>query len=90
MFEALRFWLRKGVDGFRVDVMWLYDQGRRVSRQLPPTRHTRWGRDRASRFLPVYDADRPEIHELVAEMRNVMNIWGSRSDWGNIFAEFRG
>jgi len=35
--------------------------------------------------LPVYDADRPEIHELVAEMRSVMEEFGERVLIGEIY-----
>jgi len=84
MFDALRFWLRKGVDGFRVDVMWLMIKDDQF-RDNPPNPAYTFGQGSRAQFLPLYDADRPEIHELVAEMRDVLEEFGDRVLIGEIY-----
>ena len=84
MFDALRFWLRKGVDGFRVDVMWLMIKDDQF-RDNPPNPGYTVGQGTRAQFLPIYDADRPEIHELVAEMRGVLEEFGDRVLIGEIY-----
>jgi alpha-glucosidase len=84
MFDALRFWLRKGVDGFRVDVMWLMIKDD-LFRNNPPNPAYNVGQGSRESLLPVYDADRPEIHELVAEMRSVLEEFGNRVLIGEIY-----
>jgi alpha-glucosidase len=84
MFDALRFWLRKGVDGFRVDVMWLMIKDDEL-RDNPPNPAYKLGQGSRALFLPIYDADRPEIHELVAEMRRVLEEFGDRVLIGEIY-----
>jgi len=84
MFDALRFWLRKGVDGFRVDVMWLMIKDDQF-RDNPPNPAYEAGQSTRNKFLPVYDADRPEVHEVVAEMRGVLEEFGDRVLIGEIY-----
>ncbi|HEY3704542.1 MAG TPA: alpha-amylase family glycosyl hydrolase [Terracidiphilus sp.] len=84
MFDALRFWLRKGVDGFRVDVMWLMIKDDQF-RDNPPNPGYHLGQGSKERLLPIYDADRPEIHGLVAEMRGVLEEFGDRVLIGEIY-----
>jgi len=84
MFDALRFWLRKGVDGFRVDVMWLMIKDDQF-RDNPPNPGYTVGQGSRAQFLPSYDADRPEIHELVGEMRGVLEEFGDRVLIGEIY-----
>jgi alpha-glucosidase len=84
MFDALRFWLRKGVDGFRVDVMWLMIKDE-FFRNNPPNPAYNVGQGSRESLLPIYDADRPEIHELVAEMRSVLEEFGDRVLIGEIY-----
>jgi alpha-glucosidase len=50
MHEVMRFWLRRGVDGFRVDVIWHLNQGRRVSGQ---SAQSGFSRGRASAPAPA-------------------------------------
>ena len=69
MFDVLRFWLRRGVDGFRVDVMWLMIKDDQF-RDNPPNPGYQLGQPSSHRLLPIYNADRPEVHDLVAEMRS--------------------
>ncbi len=84
MFDALRFWLKKGVDGFRVDVMWLMIKDDQF-RDNPPNPGYQLGLASHHRFLPVYNSDRPEVHELVAEMRAVVDEFPQRVLIGEIY-----
>ena len=84
MFDALRFWLDKGVDGFRVDVMWLMikDAG---FRDNPPDPAWQPGDRPFNQFSPVFNADRPEVHDIVAEMRAVLDEYDDRVLIGEIY-----
>src|ERR1700731_4293790 len=66
MFNALRFWLDRGVDGFRGEVMWMMikdDQYR--DNPVNPARAP--DAPASIRLLPVYNTDRPAVHAIVAE-----------------------
>jgi len=84
MFDALRFWLRKGVDGFRVDVMWLMIKDDQF-RDNPPNPGYRLGQPAHHRLLPIYNSNRPEVHDLVAEMRVVVDEFPDRVLIGEIY-----
>ncbi len=84
MYEALRFWLRKGVDGFRVDVMWLMIKDAEF-RDNPPDPAWLPGGRPFNQVLPLYTADRPEVHEIVAEMRGVLDAFADRVLIGEIY-----
>lgn len=84
MFDVLRFWLKKGVDGFRVDVMWLMVKDNQF-RDNPPNPGYQLGQSSHQRFLPVYNSDRPEIHDLVAAMRTVVEEFTQRVLIGEIY-----
>ena len=84
MYDALRFWLRKGVDGFRIDVMWLMVKDAEF-RDNPPDPNWHAGGRPFSQFLPLYTADRPEVHEIVAQMRGVLDEFPDRVLIGEIY-----
>jgi alpha-glucosidase len=84
MFDVLRFWLDRGVDGFRVDVIWLMIKDDQF-RDNPPNPVDTPGSPSSSRLLPVYNANRPEVHELVAEMRRVVDEYAERVLIGEIY-----
>jgi alpha-glucosidase len=72
MYEVLRFWLRRGVDGFRIDVLYCLvkdDQFR--DNPLNPAYVP--GGDPSHRLLPLYTTDRPEVQEIVRELRGVVD-----------------
>ena len=66
MHEVMRFWLRRGVDGFRVDVIWHLIKDDAVPRQSAQSRIFAKGEPPYRRLLPLYSADRPEVHDVVA------------------------
>jgi len=85
MYAALRFWLDRGVDGFRVDVLWLLIKDDQL-RDNPPNPAWRPGDRSHGQLLPVHDADQPEVHEVVAEMRRVLDAYpGERVLIGEIY-----
>jgi alpha-glucosidase len=84
MFDTLRFWLRKGVDGFRVDVMWMMIKDDQF-RDNPPNPGYRLEQPSHQRLLPIYNSDRPEVHDLVAEMRAVVDEFPQRVLIGEIY-----
>jgi alpha-glucosidase len=84
MFDVLRFWLDRGVDGFRVDVMWLLiKDGQFRNNPVNPGYHA--GAPSVNRLLPLYSSDRPEIHDLVAAMRSILDSYRERVLIGEIY-----
>jgi alpha-glucosidase len=84
MYEALRFWLDRGVDGFRVDVMWHLIKDAEL-RDNPTNPGYVEGRPEIERFLQIRSTDQPEIHEVVAEMRRVIDAYPDRVLIGEIY-----
>ena len=76
MFTAMRFWLDKGVDGFRMDVLWLLIKDDQF-RSNPV--------DAAGQQTQIYNADRPETLEIVREMRALLDSYGDRVLIGEIY-----
>jgi alpha-glucosidase len=85
MFNAMRFWLDRGVDGFRMDVLWLLIKDAQY-RDNPINPDWKPGTSSFGRFLPLYTANRPETHEIVAEMRTILETYpGDRLLIGEIY-----
>ncbi|MER2249266.1 alpha-amylase family glycosyl hydrolase [Methylorubrum podarium] len=84
MHDALRFWLARGVDGFRVDVIWhlIKDEGFRDNPHNPDFQSHQAG---INRFQQVYSCDRPEVLEVIAGMRAVLREYGERVLIGEIY-----
>ena len=74
MYDVLRFWLDRGVDGFRVDVLWLLIKDDQF-RDNPPNPAWQPNQPGIDRLLQRYSADRPEVHDVVAEMRAVVDAY---------------
>jgi alpha-glucosidase len=87
IYEAMRFWLRKGVDGFRVDVIWHLIKDA-AFRDNPPNPGFREGRPPHEKILPRYSTDQPEVHEVIAEMRRVIDEFDARVLIGEIYLPF--
>jgi len=71
MYDVLRFWLDRGVDGFRVDTIWRLIKDA-AFRDNPANPNYREGDAPFRRLLPLYSADQPEVLEIAAEMRRVL------------------
>ncbi len=84
LYDVLRFWLGRGVDGFRVDVMWMMIKDDQF-RDNPPNPDWRDGQSSHGRLLPLYTADRPEVHEIVAAMRAVLDEYGDKVLIGELY-----
>jgi alpha-glucosidase len=76
MFDTLRFWLARGVDGFRIDALVVLVEDDQL-RDNPPNPHYRPGEDFPYlRELSIWNVDRPETRELAARMRKVVDEFG--------------
>lgn len=76
MFAAMRFWLDKGVDGFRMDVLWLLIKDDQF-RSNPVD--TQGGQSQ------IYNADQPETLGIVRAMRALLDGYGERVLIGEIY-----
>ncbi|MET0220492.1 MAG: alpha-amylase family glycosyl hydrolase [Tardiphaga sp.] len=84
IYEVMRFWMRRGVDGFRVDVIWhlIKDEEFRDN-PANPNFHT--GRPPHEAVLPLYTTDRPETLDVVTEMRKVIDEFEDRVLIGEVY-----
>jgi alpha-glucosidase len=84
MLGVLRFWLDRGVDGFRVDVLWHLIKDDRF-RDNPPNPNWREGMDPFQALIPLYTTDRPEVHGIVERMRRLFDEYRDRVLIGEIY-----
>ena len=84
MLDVMRFWLDKGVDGFRMDVIWLMLKDEQLRDEPPnPDDDGKWG-DHGT-LKHIYTANMPGIHDLVQQMRSVLNEYDDRMMVGEIY-----
>lgn len=84
MHAVMRFWLARGVDGFRVDVMWhlMKDE---AFRDNPPNPDYDERRPPHEAFLTVHSADVAEVHAVVAGLRAVIDEFDDRVLIGEVY-----
>jgi alpha-glucosidase len=78
--DVVRFWLERGVDGFRLDVFNVYFKDAML-RNNPK----KLGLRPFDQQQHVYDADRPEMIALLNELRSMMDSYTERYAVGETF-----
>jgi alpha-glucosidase len=84
MYNIMHFWLDKGVDGFRVDVIWHLIKDKQL-RNNPKNPGYEDYMPTYDQLLPVYSTDQPEVHEIVMQMRSIINEYKERMMIGEIY-----
>jgi alpha-glucosidase len=84
MYDILRFWLDRGIDGFRIDVLWHLIKDKQL-RDNPKNPSYEDHMNDYDQLLPVYSTDQPEVHEIVQEIRSVLDGYDDRLMIGEIY-----
>jgi alpha-glucosidase len=82
--DVMRFWLARGVDGFRVDVIWhlLKDDQFRDNPENPQYRPDQ---PPQKRLIPIYTEDLPGVQDIIAGLRSVTDEFPDRLLIGEIY-----
>jgi len=83
MHDVLRFWLNRGVDGFRIDVLWHCYKSRDFT-DNPLNPHFNPTMGEKLKVLQQYSANQPDIHGLAASFRKLADTFGDRLLVGEI------
>jgi alpha-glucosidase len=84
MYDVMKFWLDKGIDGFRIDVIWHLIKDKQL-RDNPKNPYYEEHMATYDQLLPVYSTDQPEVHEIVQEMRAIHDRYNDRIMIGEIY-----
>ncbi|MDQ3145210.1 MAG: alpha-amylase family glycosyl hydrolase [Pseudomonadota bacterium] len=83
MTDVLCFWLDRGVDGFRIDVLWHIVKAEGLpDNPVNPDYRAAMGEKFA--VLQHHSTDQPEVHEICAEFRSLADSYGERLLVGEI------
>jgi alpha-glucosidase len=99
MFDTLRFWLDRGVDGFRMDVIGLIIKDEQL-RDNPPNPDAPPNLPENAifhRLQQVYNMDQDEVHDVLREIRQLFDtydervaigeLWGPLDRWVKYYGE---
>jgi alpha-glucosidase len=89
MMDVLRFWMERGVDGFRMDVVGLLikDAELRDNPPNPDADPNLPPNDIFSRQLQIYNQDQDEVHEIIRDFRRLLDEYGDRCGIGEVWFE---
>lgn len=85
VFDVMRFWLDRGVDGFRIDVMWHMVKDERFRDNPVDPDYVEGAMSPYRRLIPTYSTDQADVHEVVAQMREVLDEYDERVMIGEIY-----
>ncbi|WP_112382599.1 alpha-amylase family glycosyl hydrolase [Sphingomonas carotinifaciens] len=76
MLDVLRFWFARGVDGFRIDVLWhMVKHADFPDNPLNPAWHVSMGE--MHRVLQLHSTDQPEVHAIAGDMRRIADDYST-------------
>ncbi|GCE29985.1 alpha-amylase [Dictyobacter alpinus] len=84
MYDVMRFWLDRGVDGFRVDVIWMMIKDTQF-RDNPERPDWKPGDPPYARQEGIYTENQPEVHDVIREMRSLVDSYGEKVFIGEIY-----
>jgi len=84
MLDNMRFWLDRGVDGFRVDVIWLMLKDEQF-RDEPPNPDAGPDARPFDQIRHIYTAGVDGIHDIIKQMRAVLDEYDERMMVGEIY-----
>ena len=83
MLDVMRFWFDRGVDGFRIDVLWHMIKAEGLpDNPLNPDYRPELGEK--LKVLQTFSTHQPEVHDLAAEFRKLADDYGERLLVGEI------
>ena len=83
MTDVLRFWFDRGVDGFRIDVLWHAFKAEGLpDNPVNPDYRPEIGEK--LKLLQTHSTNQPEVHELAADFRALADEYGERLLVGEI------
>jgi alpha-glucosidase len=89
MMDVLRFWLERGVDGFRIDVVSLLIKDAEL-RDNPPNPNADPDlppNDISGRQLQVHNRDQDQVHEIIRDFRRLLDEYDDRCAIGELSLE---
>jgi alpha-glucosidase len=84
MYDVLRFWFNRGVDGFRIDALRQVVKDAQF-RDNPPDPNWIPGQDPYRSLVPLYSADQPELMDVVHQFREVADEYSDRVMIGELW-----
>lgn len=84
VWEIMRFWLQKGIDGFRIDVLWYLIKDE-LFRDDPPNPEWKEGMPEHDKLIAAFSSDQPQVHDVIAEMRKVTDEFTDKLIIGEIY-----
>ncbi|MCU7551880.1 alpha-amylase family glycosyl hydrolase [Chitinophagaceae bacterium LB-8] len=82
--KVMQFWLDKGVDGLRIDVMWHLAKDEKL-RDNPINPGYKPEMPDCDQLLQIYSCDQPEVHDVVHFLREVIDDYKDKVMLGEIY-----
>ncbi|MEM0980447.1 MAG: alpha-amylase family glycosyl hydrolase, partial [Cyanobacteria bacterium P01_H01_bin.58] len=87
VYEIIRFWLDRGVDGFRLDASSVYSKDPYFRDN--PLKYGASDKNEYNNYHHLYDKDLPENHQIIKEMRAILDEYRDRVLIGETFIDSR-
>jgi len=87
IYDVIRFWLDRGVDGFRLDASSVYSKD--ADFRDNPLKHGASDKANYHSYHHLYDKNLPENHQIIREIREILDEYGDRVLIGETFIDSR-